>query len=63
MLVWHEMLKIALASGAPPPDPGGGAYDAPHNPLVGSGFLPLGIAASQDLTPLEIKSGYAPAYN
>src|SRR6218665_1314277 len=29
------------------PDPAGGAYDAPPDPLVGRGFLPLAIAASR----------------
>src|SRR6218665_4198342 len=42
------------------PDPVGGAYGAPPNPLVGRGFLPSALAASQGLPPLEIKSGYAP---
>jgi len=38
----------------------GSAYDAPTNSLVGRDVLPPAIAVSQDLLPLEIKSGYAP---
>src|SRR6218665_2642414 len=57
---WHDMLKIALVSGAPPQTPWGSLRRSP-NPLVGRGFLPSAITPSQGLPPLEIKSGYAPA--
>src|SRR6218665_1838819 len=45
--IWHEMFKIALASGAAPPDPAEGAYDAPPDLLVVRGFLLTAIATSR----------------
>src|SRR6218665_2011001 len=44
---WHEMFKIVSLSWGSVPDPAGGAYDAPPDPLVGRGFLPSAIAASR----------------
>src|SRR6218665_4166521 len=44
----HEMFKIVSVSAwGSAPDPGGGAYDAPPDPLVVRGFLPSAIAASR----------------
>lgn len=54
------MLKTALVSGAPPQTPLGYLTMLPK-PLMGGGVLPTAIATFQDLSPLEIQSGYAPA--
>ena len=61
---WHEMFKIASVSGAPP-DPAGGAYGAPSDPLVVRGFLPSAIAASplrRLQLPQRARSGRYPSF-
>ena len=42
--VWNVQNRVGFWGSAP--DPAGGAYDAPQDPLVVRGFLPSAIAAS-----------------
>src|SRR6218665_2529930 len=44
---WHEInVQNCVGFWSSAPDPAGGAYDTPPNPLVGRGFLPSAIACN-----------------